>query len=262
MGQSRRVRRYAEKHFTEIQHTTLNPEGPGVVRIHLLPPEISGNVIGASVAILNGQYVVPVNVGWTIVLTELISRINTFSGREVTEDEVATVIDETCKAVKKVYPFARKKRIKNDIFRIMNTFSQIARGEEVTEDIQWISLGDYAPFMRAPHRMDLMVSAMTKEGRWHCNQQCVHCYAAGQAQSEEAELDTESWKKILDRCREIGIPQVTFTGGEPTMRDDLFDLISHARWFITRLNTNGIKLTPEYCAKLREAELDSVQITF
>ena len=262
MGQSRRVRKYAKEHFTEVQHTTLNPEGPGVVRIHLLPPEISGNVIGASVAILNGQFIVPVNVGWTIVLTELISRINTFSGREVTEDEVATVIDETCKAVKKVYPFARKKRIKNDIFRIMNTFSQIARGEEVTEDIQWISLGDYAPFMRAPHRMDLMVSAMTKEGRWHCNQQCVHCYAAGQAQSEEAELDTESWKKILDRCREIGIPQVTFTGGEPTMRDDLFDLISHARWFISRLNTNGIKLTPEYCAKLREAELDSVQITF
>ena len=96
MGQSRRVRRYAEKHFTEIQHTTLNPEGPGVVRIHLLPPEISGNVIGASVAILNGRFIVPVNVGWTIVLTELISRINTFSGREVTEDEVATVIDETC----------------------------------------------------------------------------------------------------------------------------------------------------------------------
>ena len=46
------------------------------------------------------------------------------------------------------------------------------------------------------------------------------------------------------------------------MREDLFELISYARWFISRLNTNGIRLTPDYCKKLREAELDSVQITF
>jgi len=46
------------------------------------------------------------------------------------------------------------------------------------------------------------------------------------------------------------------------MREDLFELISYARWFISRLNTNGIRLTPEYCQKLHQAELDSVQITF
>ena len=64
----------------------------------------------------------------------------------------------------------------------------------------------------------------------------------------------KKWKEILDKCREIGIPQVTFTGGEPTMRDDLFELIKYGRWFVTRLNTNGIKLTKEYCAGLKEAE--------
>ena len=46
------------------------------------------------------------------------------------------------------------------------------------------------------------------------------------------------------------------------MRDDLFELIYYARWFISRLNTNGIRLTKDYCKKLHEAELDSVQITF
>ena len=127
---------------------------------------------------------------------------------------------------------------------------------------QQLSLGDYAEYMSAPHRMDLMVSAMTKGGKWHCNQQCVHCYAAGQTQSSEEELGTEEWKKIIDRCREVRIPQVTFTGGEPTMREDLHELIDYAKWFVTRLNTNGIKLTREYCDKLREASLDSVQVTF
>ena len=116
--------------------------------------------------------------------------------------------------------------------------------------------------MRAPHRMDLMVSAMTKEGRWHCNQRCVHCYAAGQPHAEEPELSTGEWKQIIDRCREACIPQVTFTGGEPTMREDLAELIDHASWFITRLNTNGVRLSSDYCRRLRDASLDSLQITF
>nr|MCR5268164.1 radical SAM protein [Lachnospiraceae bacterium] len=124
------------------------------------------------------------------------------------------------------------------------------------------SIGDYAPFMKAPHRMDLMVSSMTKEGKWNCNQQCVHCYAAGQKLAQEAELDTEAWKAIIDKCRENCIPQVTFTGGEPTMRSDLIELIDHAAWFVTRLNTNGIRLTEDYCKELFAASLDSVQITF
>ena len=45
------------------------------------------------------------------------------------------------------------------------------------------------------------------------------------------------------------------------MREDLAELIDHARWFITRLNTNGVRLTRAYCARLRAASLDSVQIT-
>ena len=46
------------------------------------------------------------------------------------------------------------------------------------------------------------------------------------------------------------------------MREDLFELIDHAKWFITRLNTNGVKLDKDYCRKLKEASLDSLQITF
>ena len=127
----------------------------------------------------------------------------------------------------------------------MNSFKQIAYGEEVTEEIGYLNIGEYADSMRAPHRMDLLVSAMTKDGHWHCNQKCVHCYAAGQVYAEEQELSTEEWKKVIDKCREVCIPQLTFTGGEPTMRDDLPELIRYAAWFVTRLNTNGIRLTKE-----------------
>jgi radical SAM protein with 4Fe4S-binding SPASM domain len=116
--------------------------------------------------------------------------------------------------------------------------------------------------MKAPHRMDLMVSSMTKDGNWNCNQKCLHCYAAGQNYAEKKELTTEEWKKIIDKCRKACIPQLTFTGGEPTKREDLVELIDYSKWFVTRLNTNGVLLTQDLCKKLYKASLDCVQITF
>ena len=267
MDPEKRVRKYARQNFNEVHHCTLNPDGPGVVRIHLVPPKLKGagideTEVGASVAIINGQDVIPVNTSWSILLIEFIRAVNRYDGKAVTDADVEDIQEATCKAVRKVYPFISKKRLLDDIYTIMKTFSQVARGEAVDEPIEYIPLGDYAPFMRAPHRMDLMVSAMMSGRRWNCNQRCVHCYAAGQEQSSEAELSTEEWKGIIDKCREAGVTQVTFTGGEPTMRDDLFELIDYARWFVTRLNTNGIRLTREYCEQLHKASLDSVQITF
>ncbi len=262
MTATKRELKYAEAHYGEVLHTTLNPEGPGVVRIHLIPPETKGKELGKSVAIVNGQDVIPVNPSWSILLSAFIGEVNRYEGRPINEDEADRIVAATCAEVKKVYPLLPKKRITTDLYSILETFRRIARGEEPEEEIGYMSLVEYAPYMRAPHRMDLMVSAMTKNGGWHCNQKCVHCYAAGQERSDEKELSTEEWKTLLDRCRAAGIPQVTFTGGEPTMRDDLTELIDHARWFVTRLNTNGIRLTPALCEDLKKASLDSLQVTF
>ena len=262
MKASRRELRYASEHFGEVHHTTLNPEGPGVVRIHLIPPVVKDGEIGASAAILNGQDIVPVNTAWSILLTEFIAAVNEYSGRPVSDADVERIVAAACRRVKSVYPLVSKRRLRRDIGVIMETFRQVARGEEPSTPVEYLTMGEYAPRMRAPHRMDLMVSAMTVAGSWHCNQKCVHCYAAGQAAADEPELSTEEWKRIIDRCRAACIPQVTFTGGEPTLRGDLIELIDYSRWFITRLNTNGVRLTPEYCGALRGASLDSVQVTF
>ena len=262
MKNPRSVVNYIKENLNEVKHTTLNPEGPGVVRIHMVPPKYDGPEPAGSVVILNGQDIIPINVSWAVLLSMLIDSINEYNGRPITEEDTAAIIESTVTAARGVYRFVPKFILKKDIFRIMNTFKQIAYGETPEEDIEYINIGEYAENMRAPHRMDLMVSAMTKDGNWHCNQNCLHCYAANQPQSGEEELSTEEWKKIIDKCRKVCIPQVTFTGGEPTMREDLPELIKHARWFVTRLNTNGIKLTKDYCSQLFEASLDSLQITF
>lgn len=258
---SKRVLQYAKDHFNEVKHTTLNPEGPGVVRVHLVPPKVTGETIGPSVAIINGQDIIPVDVSWTILLCEFIDEVNKFSGREITLEETKEIIKNTCKDMRKIYPFLPKKYLLHDIQTITTTFTEIAYHEEITEDVPYMSIGEYAPYMRAPHRMDLMLSSMTKDDQWHCNLKCLHCYAAGQLHSAEKELSTEEWKQITEKLRRAGVTQVTFTGGEPTLREDLIELIEHARWFVTRLNTNGIRLTKEYCHALKAASLDSLQIT-
>lgn len=259
----RNLNAYMADTFSEVLHTTLNPDGPGAIRVHLIPPKTVENELNPSVAIINGTDILPVNSIWAVILAKLIRETNHYDGREIGEADIENIKERAADNMKKIVPIYSRKLIREDIEKIYTTIRQIAYREEVTEDVYYMSIGDYAPFMQAPHRMDVMVSAMTTEnGSWHCNQKCVHCYAAGQTLSGEKELSTDEWKEILDKCRAVGIPQVTFTGGEPTMREDLPELIGYARWFISRLNTNGILLTPEYCKKLREVELDSVQITF
>ena len=111
MKATKRELKFAAEHFGEVQHTTLNPEGPGVVRIHLVPPKTEQDTkqIYAGTAIINGQDVIPVNVAWCVLLTELIGEINKYSGRQIGQEDVDLIVDNTCRSVKKIYPLISKK---------------------------------------------------------------------------------------------------------------------------------------------------------
>ena len=184
---------------------------------------------------------------------------------EISGEKWEGILEETfkkvIKKVKKVYFWVSGGEIRRDLLNMINLFVAIARKEETNIDVGQVSIGDFAKFMKAPHRMDLMISSMQKEKHWNCNQKCLHCYAADQEYAETKELSTDEWKDVIDICRKNCIPQLTFTGGEPTMRKDLVELVKYSDWFITRLNTNGVLLTKKLCAELYEASLDSVQVT-
>lgn len=250
------------KNWKEMIHTTWNPKDPGVIRIHMIPPRFRLFRFIPSVVILNGNQILPLNESWAILLTIFIKELNQWGDGEMTQEQGREILENTAVKMRKIFPDVSPEKFEEDLELIAEVFEDIARGREPKVEIGQMSIGDYAPYMTAPHRMDLMVSAMEKNGRWNCNQHCLHCYAAGQTYSNVQELGTADWKRVIEKCQKARIPQLTFTGGEPTMREDLFELLKEARWFITRLNTNGIKLTREYCEKLREAELDNVQITF
>lgn len=250
------------KNWKEMIHTTWNPKDPGVIRIHMIPPKFHLFHFIPSVVILNGNQILPLNESWAILLTVFMKELNQWGDGEMTREQGQEIVENTVIKMRKIFPDVLPEKFQEDLELIAEVFEDIARGRVPEVEIGQMSIGDYAPYMTAPHRMDLMVSAMEKNGRWNCNQHCLHCYAAGQKYSNGEELGTEDWKKIIEKCKKARIPQLTFTGGEPTMREDLCELLKEARWFITRLNTNGVKLTQEYCERLKEAELDNVQITF
>jgi len=107
----------------------------------------------------------------------------------------------------------------------------------------------------APYRMDLALT-------YRCNNECSHCYNARSRSFPE--IETKDWFAVLDRIWETGIPHVVFTGGEPTLRNDLPQLVAHAEknGQITGLNTNARRLRDrKFLDSLVEAGLDHVQIT-
>ena len=107
----------------------------------------------------------------------------------------------------------------------------------------------------APFRADLALT-------YDCNNLCVHCYSS--SPRRRSELSTKEWKRVIDKLFEVGVPNLLFTGGEPTLREDLPELIAHAEKVgaVTGLVTNGRRLADKsYVRKLTEAGLDYVQIT-
>lgn len=246
-----------------VLQTTFNPKGPGAVRIHLVPPRISGwDKIAPALIIINGSDIIPVRKAHTILLANFMKSLEKYDGATMTDHDMEEVVKETIQKTKKVYYRTKEEQMAEDLRNLIEDFCRIAYGKPLESHYDVISIGDYAKYMQGPHRMDLMVSAMTDaSGCWHCNNKCLHCYAAGQQLSEQKEMTTEEWKQVLDKMYDAFVTQVTFTGGEPTLRKDLPELISYAKYFVTRVNTNGILLSKELCQKLVEAELDSIQVT-
>lgn len=249
------------KNINEVSHVTFDPYGPGVVRIFLVPPKKIKPGI-PWVVILNGENLLPICMGWAILLREFINEINKYEGKNISNNDIKDAVNIVSKTMKEIYPKTDRKMFVDDLNEIIDILLHVAKNEPVKTEIGYLSLKDYSKYMSAPHRMDLLISSMEKNGNWGCNQKCLNCYAANQPKGKEKELSTDEWKNIIDKLKEARIPQITFTGGEPTLRNDLVELVKYSSWFVTRLNTNGQLLSKSLCNDLYDASLDAVQVTF
>jgi radical SAM protein with 4Fe4S-binding SPASM domain len=150
-----------------------------------------------------------------------------------------------------------RKQAETDFTQFEAQFNELIHpdGACPVHDLEVETIAPFSARPAAPYRMDLAVT-------YRCNNNCAHCYNARSRQFPE--LTTQEWKRIIDRLWDIAIPHLVFTGGEPTLRPDLPELIAYAeqKGQITGINTNGRRLKDAgFVQELVDAGLDHVQIT-
>ena len=96
-----------------------------------------------------------------------------------------------------------------------------------------------------------------------CNLYCMHCYADAQDRDYPGELTTGEGKALLDDLAEFGAPTVLFSGGEPLIRPDLFELAAYARDRGLRciISTNGTLITPDLAGEIRRCGFSYVGVS-
>jgi len=118
--------------------------------------------------------------------------------------------------------------------------------------------------------------ALLAEVTYRCPLHCPYCSNPVAASLCEAprrpqgggysngELTTEEWKRVIREAAALGVLQIGFSGGEPLARRDLAELIRAAREakLYTNLITSGIGLDDDRVRALRDAGLDSIQLSF
>ena len=96
-----------------------------------------------------------------------------------------------------------------------------------------------------------------------CNLTCKHCYATSADSEFRNELDTTEALGVIDQLHEAGVRVLILSGGEPLLRDDIFQLADYARdkGFYVALSTNGTLIDEQNIERIAAADFDYVGIS-
>jgi radical SAM protein with 4Fe4S-binding SPASM domain len=103
---------------------------------------------------------------------------------------------------------------------------------------------------------------------YRCNLKCTFCYAGCNCTTnpigDDREMSVDEIRRVLRKIfQDAKVPSVSFTGGEPTLRRELPDLVRYAKDLGMRVNliTNGTLMTDTLAGRLADAGLDSAQVS-
>lgn len=96
-----------------------------------------------------------------------------------------------------------------------------------------------------------------------CNLKCKHCYMESDAQKYQGELTTAEAKQFIDDLAEFKVPVLLFSGGEPLLRPDFFELAAYTVYKGIRptLSTNGTLITRQVAQKIKDIGVGYVGIS-
>ena len=97
---------------------------------------------------------------------------------------------------------------------------------------------------------------------YKCPLKCAFCSNPTNLDDFDNELSTDEWKKVIRDAKNMGSMQIGFSGGEPTLRKDLEELVEEANnlGYYTNLITSGIGLTTKRLERLKKAGLRHIQL--
>jgi len=92
-----------------------------------------------------------------------------------------------------------------------------------------------------------------------CNLKCIHCYST----PHHEDLELKEVYNVIDNVYEGGAAIIDFGGGEPLLRDDIFDILLYSKnvGLYTSISTNGIFLNEEYIKRLKDLKIDHICIS-
>jgi radical SAM protein with 4Fe4S-binding SPASM domain len=95
-----------------------------------------------------------------------------------------------------------------------------------------------------------------------CNLKCEHCYEGAGPKPADDELTTEEAKRVVDQFEDAGVVAIAFSGGEPLLRKDIFEVARYAKskGFFISVATNGTVITRKLAKEIKKV-FDYVEIS-
>lgn len=257
-----RVRQIAAERTEGMIGTTFDPKGPGVARIFLIP--LKPGLKPRDSLLLINQWTVSVSSSWARLLRIFIEELNEKAtpGKEIDTETLSVVTAGTALRMGRFYPKTPRETFESDLRELVNIILAVARGQEVPNGVfQGTTLADNAKFLRAPLRMDLMVSSLRSASKRACPLNCGICYGKDQELMGVEPMPYSDWIQVVRILGRIGVPDITYTGGEPLVNKHIVGLVEFSQSHTTRINTSGVPLTADMARQLYQANLDGIQIT-
>jgi organic radical activating enzyme len=167
-----------------------------------------------------------------------------------------TIESEVVQAVATRYRVSRQQAIQ-DYQDLTNRIQTLITTPDL-DPVTYLDFERNAPYsqeLSAPYRLDCALTYQVDSGP----------KTSAPQERVRREMTTDEWKTIFSKAWDVGIPHIIFTGGEPTLRSDLVDLITYCQTLgqVTGLLTDGLRCTdPKYLQEILQAGLDHLMLVF
>jgi len=236
------IREIIRRHFTSVKplaagmyHYIAPPEDPRNYRLHLrLEPD------GTGVLIVNAATILHLNQTAAEYAFHLVQR--------TPEQDVTRLISAR-------YHVHREQAL-SDFRTLVERIDSMVTTANL-DPVEYLGFDRHIPYsgaISAPYRLDCAIT-------YRLPPQADP--SAAPSKRINRELTTAEWEQVMDKALQAGIPHIVFTGGEPTLRDDLAQLITHTEHTgqVSGLITDGLRLADSaYLNSLLQTGLDHAMI--